>query len=147
MADVAQLAGVSKMSVSSVLTGQHVSDDIRTRVMDAVRKTGYVADAVAGAFSSGRTNVIAVIVPSLSSSNFAETARGINDVVEQRNLRLLLANTEYLLDREEELVRALLSHQPRGIVVTGGKHTAKTRACLPRSVPSKTFRTTTGCRR
>lgn len=130
MVDVAQLAGVSKMSVSRVLTGQHVSDDIRTRVMDAVRKTGYVADAVAGAFSSGRTNVIAVIVPSLSSSNFAETTRGINDVVEKRNLRLLLANTEYLLDREEELVRALLSHQPRGIVVTGGKHTAKARALL-----------------
>ena len=130
MADVAQLAGVSKMSVSRVLTGQHVSYDRRTRVMEAVRQTGYVADAVAGAFSSGRTNIIAVIVPSLSSSNFAETTRGINDVVETRNLRLLLANTEYLLDREEELIRAMLSYQPRGIVVTGGKHTAKARTML-----------------
>ncbi len=130
MADVARLAGVSKMSVSRVLTGQHVSDATREAVMDAVRKTGYVADAVAGALSSGRNNVIAVIVPSLSSSNFADTVRGINDVVETRNLRLLLANTDYMVDREESLIRSLLSHQPRGIVLTGGHHTSKARAML-----------------
>ncbi|GLZ19338.1 LacI family transcriptional regulator [Burkholderia plantarii] len=130
MADVARLAGVSKMSVSRVLTGQHVSDVTRERVMDAVRRTGYVADAVAGALSSGRNNVIAVVVPSLSSSNFADTVRGINDVVETRNLRLLLANTDYIAEREESLIRSLLSHQPRGIVVTGGHHTPEARAML-----------------
>ncbi|GAB5097055.1 LacI family DNA-binding transcriptional regulator [Caballeronia sp. HLA56] len=130
MADVARIAGVSKMSVSRVLTGQHVSEETRARVMNAVLKTGYVADAIAGAFSSGRTNVVAVIVPSLSSSNFAETVRGINDVVEARSLRLLLANTDYLLEREEALIRALLSHQPRAVVITGGQHTSKARAML-----------------
>ncbi len=130
MADVARLAGVSKMSVSRVLTGQHVSDATRERVMDAVRRTGYVADAVAGALSSGRNNVIAVLVPSLSSSNFADTVRGIDNVVETRNLRLLLANTDYLAEREEALIRSLLSHQPRGIVVTGGHHTPRARTLL-----------------
>lgn len=133
MSDVALLAGVSKMSVSRVLTGQHVSEDTRARVMEAVRKTGYVADAVAGAFSSGRTNIVAVIVPSLTSSNFSETVRGINDVIEKRNLRLLLANTDYMLDREEALIRELLTHQPRAVVVTGGQHTAKARAMLKQS--------------
>ncbi|WDZ95050.1 LacI family DNA-binding transcriptional regulator [Herbaspirillum sp. WKF16] len=133
MADVAELAGVSKMSVSRVLTGQQVSDDIRARVLKAVKDTGYVADAVAGAFSSGKSNVIAVFVPSLTSSNFAETVRGINDVVEGGNLRLLLANTDYLIEREESLLRALLGHQPRGVILTGGKHTAKTRTLLQRA--------------
>jgi hypothetical protein len=52
MADVARIAGVSKMSVSCVFTGQHAGDEVRARVLDAVRKTGYVADAIAGAFSS-----------------------------------------------------------------------------------------------
>ncbi len=130
MADVARLAGVSKMSVSRVLTGQHVSDATRQAVMEAVRKTGYVADAVAGALSSGRANIVAVIVPSLSSSNFSETVRGINDVVETRNLRLLLANTDYVVEREETLIASLLSHQPRGIVLTGGHHTERARAML-----------------
>lgn len=133
MADVAKLAGVSKMSVSRVLSGQHVGDDIRARVMKAVKQTGYVADAVAGAFSSGKSNVIAVFVPSLTSSNFAETVRGINDEVERHNLRLLLANTDYLIEREESLLRALLGHQPRGVILTGGKHTAKTRSLLQRA--------------
>lgn len=130
MADVAQLAGVSKMSVSRVLTGQHVGEDTRARVMDAVRRTGYVADAVAGAFSSGRTNMVAVLVPSLSSSNFAEMTQGINDVVALRNMRLLLAHTDYLPDREESLIGTLLSHQPRGVVLTGGQHTTKARSLL-----------------
>ncbi|HDR9484685.1 TPA: LacI family DNA-binding transcriptional regulator [Burkholderia aenigmatica] len=130
MADVARMAGVSKMSVSRVLTGQQVSDAIRARVMDAVRKTGYVADAAAGALSSGRSNIVAVFVPSLSSSNFAETVRGINDAIEPRNLRLLLADTEYQTDREESLIRSLLSHQPRGVVLTGGHHTPEARNLL-----------------
>jgi LacI family gluconate utilization system Gnt-I transcriptional repressor len=130
MADVARIAGVSKMSVSRVLTGQHVSDATRAAVMDAVRQTGYVADAVAGALSSGRANIVAVMVPSLSSSNFAETVRGLNEVAETRNLRLLLANTEYQVEREEALIASLLSHQPRGIVLTGGHHTPRARTLL-----------------
>jgi LacI family transcriptional regulator, gluconate utilization system Gnt-I transcriptional repressor len=133
MADVARIAGVSKMTVSRVLAGRPVSAATRERVMDVVNQIGYVADAAAGALSSGRSSFVAVLVPSLSSSNFSDTVRGINDVIEPAGMQMLLANTDYDLPREEELVRALLRYQPRCIVLTGSHHTAETHSLLARA--------------
>ncbi|HCJ28037.1 MAG TPA: LacI family transcriptional regulator, partial [Pseudomonas sp.] len=41
MADVAKLAGVSKMTVSRVLAGRNVAEKTRTRVQEAIESLGY----------------------------------------------------------------------------------------------------------
>ncbi|QET04338.1 LacI family DNA-binding transcriptional regulator [Cupriavidus pauculus] len=133
MSDVARVAGVSKMTVSRVLAGHRVADKTRERVRQAIDKLGYVADAAAGALSSGRSEFVAVLVPSLSSSNFSDTVRGLTTVLEPHGLQLLLGDTDYELDREERLVRSLLRHQPRCIALTGAQHTDATRKLLERS--------------
>ena len=103
MSDVARLAGVSKMTVSRVLAGHSVAADTRARVCQAIDQLGYVADAAAGALSSGRSEFVAVLVPSLSSSNFSDTVRGLTDALEPHGLQLLLGDTDYDLEREERL--------------------------------------------
>ncbi|NYI00258.1 LacI family gluconate utilization system Gnt-I transcriptional repressor [Cupriavidus plantarum] len=133
MSDVARVAGVSKMTVSRVLAGHRVADKTRERVRQAIDKLGYVADAAAGALSSGRSEFVAVLVPSLSSSNFSDTVRGLTTALEPHGLQLLLGDTDYALDREERLVRSLLRHQPRCIALTGAQHTDATRKLLERS--------------
>lgn len=133
MSDVARLAGVSKMTVSRVLAGHSVAADTRERVCRAIEQLGYVADAAAGALSSGRSEFVAVLVPSLSSSNFSDTVRGLTDALEPHGLQLLLGDTDYDLEREERLVRSMLRHQPRCIALTGAQHTAATRKVLERS--------------
>ncbi len=133
MSDVARLAGVSKMTVSRVLAGHSVAADTRERVCRAIEQLGYVADAAAGALSSGRSEFVAVLVPSLSSSNFSDTVRGLTDALEPHGLQLLLGDTDYDLEREERLVRSMLRHQPRCIALTGAQHTDATRKVLERS--------------
>ncbi|KWO46596.1 LacI family transcriptional regulator [Burkholderia territorii] len=133
MSDVARLAGVSKMTVSRVLAGHSVAADTRERVCRAIDQLGYVADAAAGALSSGRSEFVAVLVPSLSSSNFSDTVRGLTDALEPHGLQLLLGDTDYDLAREERLVRSMLRHQPRCIALTGAQHTDATRKLLERS--------------
>ncbi|VWB26875.1 LacI family transcription regulator [Burkholderia latens] len=133
MSDVARLAGVSKMTVSRVLAGHSVAADTRERVCRAIEQLGYVADAAAGALSSGRSEFVAVLVPSLSSSNFSDTVRGLTDALEPHGLQLLLGDTDYDLEREERLVRSMLRHQPRCIALTGAQHTDATRKLLERS--------------
>ncbi|KUZ02489.1 LacI family transcriptional regulator [Burkholderia territorii] len=133
MSDVARLAGVSKMTVSRVLAGHSVAADTRERVCRAIDQLGYVADAAAGALSSGRSEFVAVLVPSLSSSNFSDTVRGLTDALEPHGLQLLLGDTDYDLAREERLVRSMLRHQPRCIALTGAQHTEATRKLLERS--------------
>jgi len=133
MSDVARLAGVSKMTVSRVLAGQSASLATRERVQQAVEQLGYVADAAAGALSSGRSEFVAVLVPSLSSSNFSDTVGGLTAVLEREGLQLLIGDTDYSLEREERLVRQMLRHQPRAIALTGAQHTEATRTLLQRS--------------
>jgi LacI family gluconate utilization system Gnt-I transcriptional repressor len=133
MSDVARLAGVSKMTVSRVLAGHSVALATRERVQQAIDELGYVADAAAGALSSGRSEFVAVLVPSLASSNFSDTVRGLTAALEPQGLQLLLGDTDYDLDREERLVRSMLRHQPRCVALTGAQHTAATRTLLVRS--------------
>ena len=133
MSDVAERAGVSKMTVSRVLAGRSVSQATRERVQKIIDELGYVADAAAGALSSGRSEFVAVLVSSLSSSNFSDTVRGLNAALSPHGLQLLLGDTDYRLEQEELLVRSMLRHQPRCVALTGGRHTEATRTLLQRA--------------
>jgi LacI family transcriptional regulator, gluconate utilization system Gnt-I transcriptional repressor len=133
MSDVAERAGVSKMTVSRVLAGRSVSQSTRERVQKVIDELGYVADAAAGALSSGRSEFVAVLVPSLASSNFSDTVRGLNAALTPHGLQLLLGDTDYRLEQEELLVRSMLRHQPRCVALTGGRHTEATRTLLKRA--------------
>lgn len=131
MADVAELAGVSTMTVSRALKkGGSISEKTRRKIMDAVDELGYVLDQMAGTFSSKRSGFIVALVPSINSSNFADTARGITEAIENNGLQLLLGYTDYLIEKEERLVESMLTRRPEGIIVTGGRHADRTRRLL-----------------
>lgn len=64
--DVAQVAGVSKSTVANVLRaapGVPIHETTRRRVLDAASQLGYQRNAIAAAFSSGRTNTVGVLLP------------------------------------------------------------------------------------
>ncbi len=131
MADVARIAGVSAMTVSRALKGNsYIAKDTLQRILSAVDQLGYVLDRSAGSLSSRRSGFIAAIVPSIDNSNFADTARGITDALEQTSMQLLLGYTNYSVEREEELIESMLRRRPEGIILTGGQHTPKARAML-----------------
>jgi LacI family gluconate utilization system Gnt-I transcriptional repressor len=134
MAHVARLTGVSTMTVSRVLRDPaSVSEETRNRVLVAVDELGYVPNATAHVLSSQRSGFVAVLVPTIATSNFADTARGLTEVLDRHGLQLLLGYTDYSVEREEELVVAMLQRRPEAIVLTGGHHTERTRNLLLRS--------------
>jgi DNA-binding LacI/PurR family transcriptional regulator len=62
MADVAERAGVSVMTVSRVLNGSpRVSDDTRDRVEEAIRALGYRANSAARRLAGGRSRILGAI--------------------------------------------------------------------------------------
>ena len=131
MADVAARAGVSAMTVSRALRkDSSVSAETRRRIMAAVDELGYVLDQRAGTLSSKRSGFVSALVPSLNNSNFAETARGLSQVIEDAGLQLLLGYTDYLVEKEERLTQTMLMRRPEGIVLTGGRHTPRARRLL-----------------
>jgi LacI family gluconate utilization system Gnt-I transcriptional repressor len=124
MRDVSRLAGVSKMTVSRVLADPElVSETTRDKVMKAIEQLSYVPDRVAGSLSSRRTNFITAILPTLTNSNFADTAQGLAEAMRAADYQLLIGYTMYSLTEEERIIRAMLARRPDAIVVAGTTHT------------------------
>ena len=71
--DIAQKAGVSVATVSRVLNEyKWVSPEVRTRVQRVIEEENYRPNYSASIMATGRSNMIAVIVPSITSPFFAQ---------------------------------------------------------------------------
>lgn len=127
LADVAAHAGVTAITVSRYLRSPKVvADGTALRIRAALGATGYVANKQAGHLASGRNNIVAALVPNLANAIFAESLQGLADTLHEAGLELLLASTDYSIQREESQVRALLGWAPQAVVVTGRHHSAAT---------------------
>jgi LacI family gluconate utilization system Gnt-I transcriptional repressor len=121
--DVARLANVSRMTVSRVISGPElVMPETRERVIKAIADLGYVPDRAAGSLASRRTGFIALMLPTLTNSNFAEVAHGLTEALRPSKHHLLIAYTDYDLAEEERQLRNLLGRRPEAIVLTGAAH-------------------------
>lgn len=121
--DVAQVAGCTSITVSRYLREPSlVAEETAERIRWALRQTGYVPNKQAGQLASGRSNMVAALVPNLAHSIFAETLQGLSDALQGAGLELLLGSTNYSLEREEEQLRAVLGWFPGAVVVTGRHH-------------------------
>lgn len=129
--DVARLTGLSPITVSRALHNPKlVRPDTIERVKEAAAAIGYIPNMLAGSLASKRSQLIAAIVPQLANSMFAETVQGLSDELAAHGYHLLLSTSEYSPQKEEDLLTAILSRQPDGIVLTGIHHQAGTRKKL-----------------
>ena len=111
--DVSAAAGVGVGTVSRVLTGStSVSKQTRQRVEEEVQRLHYVPNNLAGALSSRRSGIVAIIVPTLEQAIFADTVDGAESELNARNLQVLVGQTKYDMEREAELVKAFLKLRP-----------------------------------
>lgn len=131
MRDVARAAGVSRMTVSRALKKDSpVSQETRDRILKVVRDMNYVPDQLAGSLTTRRTGFVAVLVPSLNNLHFAETVQALTDQLETCGLQILLGHTDYVAEREETLVEAMLRRRPEAIVLSYDGHSKRTRRLL-----------------
>lgn len=130
-ADVAREAGVSATTVSRALRNpDRVSAKSRDAIQAVIDRLGYAPDPAARALAAGRTNVIGVIVPSVTNSVFADVMRGIYDAAEGTPWQVQLGNSRYSPLDEEKLVRTFLNQKPAGMIVSGIDQSEATAALL-----------------
>lgn len=131
MRDIARLAGVSTMTVSRALRTPHlVQADTLAQIQSIVKSLGYVPNRLAGSLVSRRTSLVGLIVPSLRNALYADTIQGISDVLRQHQLHLMVSDSGYSLEREEELITAYLSQRPCGLILHNTRHTDNARRLL-----------------
>jgi LacI family transcriptional regulator len=120
LADVARLARVSLATASRALNQPDiVRDEIRERVLVAVKMLGYAPDRTAKALSSGRSHTVGAVVPTLGNAIFADGVEALQDRLGERGYTLILAHSQYRPDREFLQIKAMVEHGVDGLVLVG----------------------------
>jgi len=131
LADVAKIAGVSSITVSrAVNRPELVTPATLTHVQEAIARTGYVPNLLAGGLASKRTRLVAAIVPSITNTIFADTIQALTDRLWDAGYQVLLGLSGYPAAREEDLLAAVLSRRPDAICLTGIDHSLSVRQRL-----------------
>lgn len=130
--DVALHARVSESTVSRVLRNKRpIADETRDRVMESARALCYVPNRVAGSLASLSSNLVGVIVPSLSNIVFPEVLQGIHAGLEAHDqMQAVISISDYDIEKEERMIRGLLSWKPAAVLTAGFEHTEATRRML-----------------
>lgn len=124
--DVADLAGVSRTTVSLVLNEVQdikISPATRRRVFHAARELGYVPDAAAQALASRRSQIVGLILTRsphhvASDAFLTQTLDGLIEVTHQHNMRLIIDIIEPKHQKEVYLQMARAKHID-GILLSG----------------------------
>jgi LacI family gluconate utilization system Gnt-I transcriptional repressor len=129
--DVAKLAGVAPITASRALnTPNQVSAEVLRKVSEAVARTGYVPNRLAGGLASARSRLVAAVVPTIAGPVFLETVQSLTEALAQRGYQLMLGQAGYAGGREDALLEAIIGRRPDGIVLTGILHSAEGRRRL-----------------
>ncbi|MEU5871137.1 LacI family DNA-binding transcriptional regulator [Glycomyces sp. NPDC047369] len=117
--DVAELAGVSFKTVSNVVNGYpHIRPATREKVERAIAQLGYQPNLSARSLRSGRTDTIALAVPELNLSYFAELASFVIAAAEEAGLVTLVEQTGGDRDRELALLQSPRLNRTDGLILS-----------------------------
>ncbi|MCG8510289.1 MAG: LacI family DNA-binding transcriptional regulator [Rhodospirillales bacterium] len=132
--EVAGYAGVSPSSVSRVLNHpEKVSAKIKTKVLKAFEELNYLPHGGARALASRRSHMIGAVVPTLSWAIFATMVQALQTRLYASQHQLILASSEYDLEREYEQARNFIERRVDGLVLIGGEHHPDLYALLART--------------
>lgn len=105
--EVADLAGVSKATVSRALSGRgYVSRPTKERVEQAAAELGYVVSSNASSLVTGRTNNVGVIIPIINQWFFGGIIEGIEHALLAAGYDLLLYN----IDKHRDARRSVFEY-------------------------------------
>lgn len=116
--DVAKKAGVSISTVSRVINNSKpVTDEIKKKVLDVIKETGYVPNPLARSLVTKKSQLIGVVVPEVSDSFVNEILNGIEEIARMYNYDILLSNTYSDKNEEMRSINLLRAKQIEGMVM------------------------------
>ncbi|MDH6143639.1 LacI family transcriptional regulator [Kitasatospora sp. GP30] len=120
MQDVAERAGVTKQTVSNVLSGRvAVRPATAARVRAAIDELGYTPNLVARSLATGSTKTVGLFVPTVVGSFYAELIEEVEDVLEEHGYHLLLCTTRLDGERARRHLAGLTSRSVDALLIAG----------------------------
>lgn len=106
--DIADIAGVSVATVSHVINNsRYVSPELRKKVEDAIKETGYQLGVKSKNFSIQKLRKIALVLPNISSEHFSKIAFSIQNELQRENCMLEIFSCNENIEFEKMYIRQI----------------------------------------
>jgi LacI family transcriptional regulator, repressor for deo operon, udp, cdd, tsx, nupC, and nupG len=117
--DVANKAGVSKSTVSRVITNSPgVNQETKDKILRAIEELGYQPSRAAQTLRNKKTNLIAVIIPRISNPYYSKLMQAIEQESSKYNYQVVLCNTENDPLKELQYLKMLENNYVDGVILT-----------------------------
>jgi DNA-binding LacI/PurR family transcriptional regulator len=117
--DIAVIARVSVMTVSKALRDEpDVSDATRSKIKALAAQMGYVPDSSAQGLRTKTTKLFGLVIPATTNQIYARMVLGIEERAHDLGYDLIIAHTLNKPEREDLVLRRLLSRRVDGLFVT-----------------------------
>lgn len=134
--EIAELAGVSRATVSRYLNDGYVSAEKKERIGKVIQETGYQPSSQAQMLRTKKTGLIGVIIPKINSEAVSRMVAGISLVLAKAGFQLLLANTDNKEKEELKYLNLFRDNHVDGIILIGTIFTREHKTLLKNlSVP------------
>lgn len=116
--DIARRLLLSNATVSRALTGDNnIRPETRDKVLAMAREMGYRANPVARNLQSKRTNTVGVIVPEMVTPFYPRIVDGVQKILYDKHLKVIIAQTNESPEREREVLRMMEDFMVDGIII------------------------------
>jgi len=124
--DIAELAGVTKMTVSRYLrTPEKVRPETAASIAQVMAEVNYQSDPDDRAIAGNALQRIGVLIPSFNNQIFADLLAGIESVTTRQGFQTLVVNYDYDRLREEEQIATILAFNIKALILTESTHTLR----------------------
>lgn len=117
--DIAEAAGVSVMTVSKALRDKpDLAAATKARIRDLAERMGYVPDVSAQNLRSGTTQLFGLVISASTNPVNARIMMAIEEQAHEAGCDVILAHTLNRPEREELLLRRMISRRVDGLFVS-----------------------------
>jgi len=128
--DIAEMAGVSRATVSRYLNDGYVSDEKKEKIRTIIEKTGYIPSTQAQMLRTKKTMLIGVIVPTINSGTISKIVNGISNVLAEEGYYVFLASTNNNPQKELEYLNIFKNNRVDGVILLATVITKKHHALI-----------------
>ncbi len=122
IADVAEKANVSKMTVSRVINHKgEISEATRRRILQVMDELDYRPNQIARSLATDMTFRIGILVPALSNPYFGEIIEGSESVFWENDYHIVLGHSGGKAAREQAVMEIFEENRVDGIIVLSGR--------------------------
>ncbi len=122
IAEIAQICGVSKATVSRVINNlpQGVGPETRERVLQTIRELNYRPNALARSVATSKSGTIGLVIPDVSNFFYPKIIRGVTDYMDSCGYSVIVGNSDYDPAKEAQHLLRFIDRRVDGILLCSG---------------------------